>query len=103
MMNQVVLVGRLYEIKEEGNKTILTLACKRAFKNENGEYEEDLIDFVLWGGVADNTKEYCKKGDIIGVKARIQSKEVDNVRSIELVADRITFLSNNPSLKKEED
>ena len=103
MMNQLFVVGRLYEIKEEGKRTILTLACKRAFKNENGEYEEDLIDFILWGGVADTTKEYCKKGDVIGVRGRIQSKVVDEVRSQELIADKISFLSTDPNLKKEDE
>ena len=83
MLNQTVLVGRLVsdpEIKEsEGEKKYanITLAVPRSYKNEDGEYETDFIDVRLWNGVAENTAEYCKKGDLIGAKGRIQTREVE--------------------------
>ena len=85
MMNQTVLVGRLVKtpelkITETGKPTsTITLAVPRNYKNINGEYDTDFISCVLWKGVAESTVEYCKKGDLVGVKGRIQtdSYEVD--------------------------
>ena len=42
--------------------------------DEDGEYETDFIDCILWNGIASNIAEYCKKGDIVGVKGRVESK-----------------------------
>lgn len=106
MLNQTVIVGRLVKNPElfeteNGNKvTNITLAVPRSFKNMNGEYDTDFISCVLWKGVAENTAEYCKKGDLIGIKGRIQSTQiqVDEVTRrnvIEVVAEKVTFLSTN--------
>lgn len=105
MLNQVIVVGRLVkelEIIETENgkkRAYLTLACSRPFKNENGEYETDFIDCVLWQGVAENTAEYCHKGDIIGIKGRVQSYTTENEdgtknKKMEIVAEKVTFLSS---------
>ena len=101
MLNQTVLVGRIakdLEIKEAENKkeTILTLAVSRSFKNENGEYETDFVPITLWGGIAINTCEYCKQGDVVGIRGHIQTKD----GQIVIIADKLTFLS---SKKKEEE
>lgn len=104
MLNQVVLVGRLVKdpelVEGENNKKIsrVTLAIPRSFKNMNGEYESDFINCILWDSVAKSTVEYCKKGDIVGVKGRIQSRMVDTEEEkkyyVDVVAERVTFLSN---------
>ena len=110
MLNQIVLVGRLVKMPEvfttESGKrmTYLTLAIPRTFKNADGEYDTDFIDCVLWEAVAESTSEYCKKGDIVGVKGRIQSRMVEdedgnNYKKVEVIAEKLTFLSS----KKEED
>lgn len=108
MLNQTILVGRLtkdLEIKEENGKkrTQLILAVSRGFKNADGIYETDFIRCVLWNIVAENTCEYCKKGDVVGVKGRIQSyvfeKDGKKEYGLEVIAERVTFLSN----KKEEE
>lgn len=107
MLNQVVLVGRLVrkpELREteKGKKlSFITLAVPRSFKNMNGEYDTDFIDCILWDNIAVSTVEYCNKGDILGVKGRLQSrtieKETGNVTQIDVVAEKVTFLSNNKS------
>ncbi len=110
MLNQIILVGRLVKtpelfLTENGKKgSIVTLAVGRSFKNQDGEYDTDFIDCVLWEAVAENTSEYCKQGDIVGVKGRVQSRMVEdedgnNYKKMEVVAEKITFLSS----KKEED
>ena len=111
MLNQTVIVGRLVkepELREteNGNKvTNITLAVPRSYKNMNGEYETDFISCVLWKGIAESTVEYVKKGDLLGIKGRIQSRtietECDNIKQVvELVAEKVTFLS---SKRKEAD
>ncbi len=113
MLNQTVIVGRLVkdpELKEteNGNKvTNITLAVPRSFKNSNGEYETDFISCVLWKGIAENTVEYCKKGDLIGVKGRVQTRsfEVEDEKRryvMEIVAEKVTFLSSKNKDEKED-
>lgn len=110
MLNQVVLVGRLVrdlQVNNSGdsNKKIatLTLAVPRSFKNHDGLYDTDFIDCVLWDNVAMNTANYCKKGDIVGIKGRIQSRIVNdndvNKTVLQVIAEKVTFLSS----KKEEE
>lgn len=105
MLNQAVLVGRIVqdpELREteNGNKIAnMTLAVPRSYKNTNGEYDTDFISCVLWKGVAENTVEYCRKGDLVGVKGRIQTRDVeleDETRKkyVEVVAEKVTFLSS---------
>lgn len=99
MLNQLVIVGRLVgdpQIKEEGEKKIsyITLAVPRSYKNENGEYETDFIDCVLWNAIAENTVEYCRKGDLVGIKERIQTRNVETHKITELIAEKVTFLSS---------
>ena len=99
MMNTTILTGRLVKnpeiIEEKGaKKSIITLGVSRSFKNSDGVYETDFIPCTLFNFVADSTAEYCKKGDVIGVKGRLQSTE----NGIEIIAEKITFLSS----KKEE-
>jgi len=96
MLNQIVLVGRIIRIiGEERKKYTLKIAVSRSFKNQNGEYDTDIVPIILWNALGENTKEYCKKGDLIGVKGRIQN----NNGKIEIIADKVTFLSS----KKEEE
>lgn len=110
MLNQIVMVGRLVkkpEIKElESGKKVsnITIAVPRSYKNENGEYDTDFIDCVLWDGIAQNTTEYCNKGDLIGVKGRLQTRNIEKEdgtkeKITEVVAEKITFL--NSSKEKE--
>ena len=105
MLNQAVLVGRIVqtpELKETDNGkklTRVTLAVPRSFKNSNGEYETDFISCVMWKGVAENTVEYCKQGDLVGIKGRIQTRDVEleddtHKKYVEVVAEKVTFLSS---------
>ncbi|MBR1386026.1 MAG: single-stranded DNA-binding protein [Bacilli bacterium] len=112
MLNQIVIVGRLTSnpevVKSEdggSERSQITLAVPRSYKNADGEYDTDFVDCILWGGVASNTAEYCKKGDIVGVKGRIQTNnyetpEGEKKKSTQIVAEKVTFLS---SRKEKED
>ena len=106
MLNQTVIVGRLVsnpEIREteNGNKVSnITLAVPRSYKNSNGEYDTDFISCVLWKGIAENAAEYCHKGDLLGIKGRIQSRNIeldeDTKRQVvEVIAEKVTYLSTS--------
>ena len=104
MLNQLVLVGRLVKdpdiVETDKNKKYsrMTLAIPRSFKNMDGEYETDFINCILWDVVAKSAVEYCKKGDIIGIKGRLQSsvveKDDEKKYYTDVIAERITFLSS---------
>ena len=105
MLNQVVLVGRLTENPtvielEDGKKeAIVTLGVQRTFKNAEGVYDTDFIRCILWNAVATSTSEYCHKGDIVGIKGRIQvnrskDKKGNEIFSTEIIAEKVTFLSS---------
>lgn len=113
MLNQIVMVGRLVsdpELKEtESGKKVsnLTLAVPRSYKNENGEYDTDFVDCTLWTGVAESTAEYCKKGDLIGIKGRVQTDSYENSdgkkqKTMRVVAEKVTFLSSKSKDIEEE-
>ena len=107
MLNQVVLVGRLtrdimVNKSDKGNKVAtLSLAIPRSFKNMEGTYDTDFVDCILFDMIAENTSEYCKKGDIVGVKGRIQSRVVEKddfkENQIQIIAEKVTFLSSKKS------
>lgn len=111
-MNQVVLVGRMTSnpnvIETENGKkyTVINLAVQRAFKNQDGIYETDFIRCILWNGIASNTCEFCKIGDVIGIKGRLQNRIYENSNEetqyiTEVIAERVTFLSSNKTKKEE--
>lgn len=103
MLNQVILVGRIVKIKEEQTengrkKAIVTIATPQHFKNANGEYDTNYLDISLFENIATNTTEYCKKGDLVEIKGRLQ--RIDTEKGIEIIAEKVTFLSSS---RKEED
>lgn len=112
-MNQTFIIGRLVdnpklEKTDNGKKVMnMTVAVPRSYKNAEGVYETDFIDCVLWNNVAENTSEFCKKGDMVGVKGKIQTdlyeKDGQKHKSTRLVAESITFLQTKRSIDKEEE
>ena len=112
MLNNAVIVGRIVqdpELKETergGKLANIVLAVPRSFKNSNGEYETDFINCTLWRGIAESTVEYCKKGDLVGVKGRIQTNNYEDTSghkkyTTEVVAEKVTFLSTNRTREAE--
>ena len=104
MLNQTVLVGRITKTPElveteTGKKMVnLTLAVPRSYKNEKGEYDADFIDCTLWQGIAQTTTDYCKKGDLVGIKGHLQTNtlKIDgkSQHRTKVIAEKVTFLSS---------
>lgn len=104
-MNSMVIIGRVTadpEIKklEDGKEvTNMTVAVQRPYKNENGVYDTDFVDCTLWNALASNVCEYCHKGDLVGVKGRIQTnvyetESGEKKKITQLIADKVTFLAS---------
>ena len=110
MLNQIILAGRLVSNPEivttENNfkRTYITVAVPRSYKNIDGNYETDFIRCTLWNGIAETTCEYCKKGDVVGIKGRLQTsnyeKDGEKIYTMDVIAEKVSFLS---SKKVEED
>lgn len=106
MINNVVLVGRLTRDPElrytPQNQAVATfgLAVNRQFKNANGEREADFINCVIWRQQAENLANFAKKGSLIGITGRIQTRNYENqqgqkVYVTEVVADAFQMLESN--------
>ncbi len=106
MINNVVLVGRLTRDPElrytPQNQAVGTfgLAVNRQFKNANGEREADFINCVIWRQQAENLAKFAKKGALIGITGRIQTRNYENqqgqkVYVTEVVADTFQMLESN--------
>ena len=110
MLNQVVLVGRLTRdiVVNKSDKGIkvatISLAIPRSFKNSEELYDTDFVDCVAFDSIASNTSEYCKKGDIVGVKGRVQSRTIENEGKkeniMDIICEKITFLSSHTKEEK---
>ncbi|MDQ0232717.1 single-stranded DNA-binding protein [Metabacillus malikii] len=107
MINQVILVGRLTKDPEirytaDGAPVAsIILAVNRQFRNQAGEIDTDYVRCTLWRRTAENTANYCRKGSIVGVTGRIQTRSYENneqarVYVTEVIADSVRFMGGKP-------
>lgn len=105
MLNSVCLVGRLTRDPElkytTSNIAVATfsLAVNRNFKDANGERETDFINCVIWRQQAENLANWAKKGALIGITGRIQTRSYENqqgqrVYVTEVVAENFQMLES---------
>lgn len=103
MINNATLVGRLTRDVElsypPSNVAVATfnLAVNRNFKSQSGEREADFINCVMWRKQAENLANWSKKGMLIGITGRIQTRNYENqqgqrVYVTEVVADGFQIL-----------
>ncbi len=108
MLNRVVIVGRLTrdpDLRYTSTGVAVanfTVAANRPFKNQQGEQEADFINCVTWRKQAENLTQYMKKGNLIGVDGRIQTRSYENqegkmVYVTEVLAESIQFLESRGS------
>lgn len=105
MINNVVLVGRLtkdpdlrYTTSGTGVATF-TLAVNRNFTSADGTREADFINCVIWRKPAETLANYARKGTLLGVTGRIQTRSYDNQQGqrvfvTEVVADNFQLLES---------
>ena len=84
MINRVVLVGRLTQDpvarKSQSGTTFInfTIAVNRRFAGQGQEQQTDFINCVVFGKSAEFMEQYIKKGYLIGVEGRIQTRNYEN-------------------------
>ncbi|MDT2782865.1 single-stranded DNA-binding protein [Vagococcus fluvialis] len=105
MINNVVLVGRLTrdpELRYTSNGTAtatFNLAVNRNFTNASGEREADFVNCVIWRKPSETLVNYAKKGTLLGVVGRIQTRNYENqqgqkVYVTEVVCDNFQLLES---------
>ena len=83
-MNTVQLVGRLtkdldLKFTQTGEAVAnFTIAVNRNFTNQQGEREADFINCVIWRKSAENLANFTRKGSLIGLDGRLQTRSYDN-------------------------
>lgn len=87
-MNNVILVGRITSFEGEE----VTISITRNYKNEDGIYMSDLIPIHLGINIAEKMVDFCKIGDVIGVKGRLENRG-----GVVVMADKVSFISAKKS------
>lgn len=105
MINSVTLVGRmagdaeLKYVNESMAVATFRLAVNRNFKGQDGKREADFINCVIWRQQAENLANWAKKGALIGITGRIQTRSYEKqqgqrVYVTEVVADNFQLLES---------
>jgi len=101
-MNRTILVGRMVkdpELKYSSNGVAIcsfTIAINRTFTNQQGEREADFPNIVCFKRTAENTANFCKKGSLVGIDGRLQTRSYDTDNGkryvTEVMAESVQFL-----------
>jgi single-strand DNA-binding protein len=104
-VNKVILVGRLGrdpETRYTGSGQAVanfSLATDESYKDRNGERQKrtEWHKIVVWGKQAEIAQQYLKKGSLIFIEGRIQSREWQDKEgqkrtSFEIVANNFRML-----------
>lgn len=84
MINTTVIVGRLTrdpELRYTGSGLAVvqfTVAVERSYTNAQGERETDFINVVAWRKTAEVVSNFTRKGSLVGVTGRIQTRNYTN-------------------------
>ena len=109
MINRAVLVGRLtrdVEVRKTQSGiscAMFTVACDRNRKKDENSNEPtaDFISCVAWRQPADFLGQYARKGSLVGVDGRIQTrnyeKDGQRIYMTEVVADQVRLLEAKSS------
>ena len=114
MLNRVILIGRLTrdpELRYTPSGVAVAqfaLAVDRPFTNQQGNREADFINIVVWRKQAENCANYLRKGRLVAVEGRIQTRNYENsegrrVYVTEVVANNVRFLESAGSAANREE
>ena len=104
-VNKVILVGRLGRDPETrytgGGQAVanFSLATDESYRDKNGERQKrtEWHKIVVWGKQAEIAQQYLKKGSLVFIEGRIQSREWQDKEgqkrtSFEIVANNFRML-----------
>jgi len=107
-LNHVVLIGRLTRDAELKSIASGQAVCKFSIavnrRKKNGDQWEDepnFFDIVVWGRQGESLIQYLVKGKMVAVDGELRQdrwqQDGQNRSKIEIVANYIQLLGNNPS------
>ncbi len=102
MLNCAIIMGRLVADPElrstqsGKNVTSFRVAVDRGFQKAGEERQADFIDVVAWEKSAEFVTRFFKKGSMIAVQGRIQTRSYEDKTggkrtAVEIVAENISF------------
>jgi len=105
LYNRVVLVGRLTqapELKYTNTGVPIVrfgLAVNRNFKNAQGVSETDFFNIVLWRKLAEISAKFLKKGKLVLIEGRLQTRKYQaqdgsQRTAFEIQADQMQMLDS---------
>ena len=108
MLNKVILIGRTtrdVDFRRTSNGTpvaTFTLALDNRFVLKDGKPTTDFINCVTWNKTAETMDKYVKKGMLIAVEGRIQTRNYENkdgnkVYVTEVVCENMRMLESKNS------
>ena len=105
-VNKVILVGRLGRDPETrytgGGQAVanFSVATDESYKDKNGERQKrtEWHKIVVWGKQAEIAQQYLKKGSLIFIEGRIQTRSWEGQdgqkrRTTEIIANDLVLLS----------
>jgi len=84
MLNKVILIGRTtkeVELRRTSSGTAVatfTLALDNRYVLKDGKPSTDFISCVAWANTAETMEKYVRKGALIAIEGRIQTRNYDN-------------------------
>lgn len=112
-MNSVVISGRLTkDISKKATKDLKfivfgSIAVKRGFKDKDGKYGVDFIDFVVANERTINYLEtYVAKGDLVEIAGVLSTREYNGSKRVDVVVEKISLVQKTnaqPVEKKVDD
>jgi len=102
MLNKTILMGRLTadpELRRTQNNTSVTsftLAVNRSFARQGEQAQTDFIDIVAWSATAEFVSKWFRKGMLVAVAGRIQTRTYEDRqgnkrKAVEVVAEEVHF------------
>lgn len=103
MLNSIMLVGKVLNeitIKSDENGEKYANIIIDINNKDNNHYK---IPVKVSGKLADTLNEYCTTGNMVGIKGYMKNTidDIDKLK-IEIVAEKISFLTNQKSINKKE-
>ncbi len=102
MLNSVIMMGRLTgdpELRQTPagvNVSTFNIAVDRAFVKQGEQRQTDFFDVVAWRGQADFVSRFFRKGQMIAVQGRMETRMYEDRNGVRrkaytIVADSVHF------------
>lgn len=102
MLNSVIMMGRLTadpELRHTNSNipvTSFTIAVERSFARAGTERQTDFFDVVAWNKQAEFVSRYFRKGQLVAVQGRLETRSYEDKNGVkrkayEIVVDSVHF------------